>query len=102
MTPQQAKLKKLSTFASNPQLALLDELEAISTTLQTIAEKPEHKCEMPMMPEMPSMDKTNELLQEVCDKEMPMTDLSKVEKLLTQLIEKEKKSEPIDITLEII
>ena len=82
------KLKKLSTFSTNPQLAILDtleeqnsHLEAIHELLEVIAGKEPAKFpEIPPHPEMHSMEK--------------------MEELLTKLVEKE--NEPISINVEIV
>ena len=79
MTPEdEKKLKKITTFADNPQLAIFTELETVNEHLEGI----------------------HEILESMNAKEMPNTDTSKVENLLTQLIEKEK--EDISITIEIV
>lgn len=69
------KLQKLSLLKKEPLIAIFDELEEVKSLLEKIADKefPEIPPypEMPKMPEMPII---------------PETDLSKIEGLLTELL----------------
>lgn len=84
---KEEKLKKLAIFVDNPQLAIFDELETANETLKEM-----YACQ----------EKGNEMMKMMGEKEMPEPDLSKVEGLLTQLVEKEDKPEDISITLKIV
>ena len=78
MNPEdEKKLKKIATFADNPRLALLNELEMINEHLEAI-----HK-----------------MMESMNEKEMPMHDFSKIEELLEKILDKK---EDIEVTLEIL